>query len=43
MIIVKLREVAEKKGIKNAYQLQKLTGLHISSAYSLWEESWEKG
>jgi DNA-binding Xre family transcriptional regulator len=42
MITIKLREVAGKIGIENAYQLQKKTGFHISTAYSLWEESWQK-
>ena len=42
MITVKLREAAGKVGITNAYQLQKKTGFHISTAYSLWREEWEK-
>lgn len=42
MITVKLRKAAEKVGIENAYQRQKKTGFHISTAYSLWEETWQK-
>lgn len=42
MIVVKLVEVAKKNGITNAYQLQKITGFNISTAYDLWNEKWEK-
>lgn len=42
MIVVKIKEVAEKFNIKNAYQLQKHTGFHPSMAYKLWEANWEK-
>lgn len=41
MIIVKLREVAEKQGIKNAYQLQKITGFPPSKAANLWKSEWK--
>ncbi len=42
MIVVRIREVAEKIGVKNAYQLQKETGFPPSMAYSLWDATWEK-
>lgn len=42
MIVVRIREVAKKRGIKNAYQLQKETGFHPSMAANLWKSEWEK-
>lgn len=41
MIIVRIREVAEKRGVKNAYQLQKLTGFLPSKAANLWKSKWQ--
>ena len=41
MIKVKIREVAEKHGIKKAYQLQKLTGFLPSKAANLWKAEWQ--
>ena len=41
MIIVRIREVAEKRGIKKAYQLQKLTGFLPSKAADLWKGEWK--
>lgn len=41
MIIVKIREVAEKLNIKKAYQLQKLTGFQPSMASRLWKGDWQ--
>ena len=41
MIKVKLREVAGKHGIKNAYQLQKFTGFQPSMAARLWKPDWQ--
>ena len=32
--------MAEKRRIRNAYQLQKVTGLPIGQAYRLWEDDW---
>ena len=41
MIIVRIKEVAEKHGVKNAYQLQKLTGFLPSKAANLWKSDWK--
>jgi DNA-binding Xre family transcriptional regulator len=41
MIIVKIREVAAKNDIKNAYQLQKLTGFSPSKAANCWKGEWQ--
>jgi DNA-binding Xre family transcriptional regulator len=41
MIKVNIREVAEKRGIKKAYQLQKLTGFLPSKAANLWKSQWQ--
>jgi len=40
MIEIKLREVAAKFGIENAYQFQKFTGFPPSQAARLWKENW---
>ncbi|HEX8637968.1 MAG TPA: helix-turn-helix transcriptional regulator [Pyrinomonadaceae bacterium] len=40
MITVKLREMAGKYNITNAYQLQKFTGFAPTMAYRLWKEKW---
>lgn len=40
MIKVKLREVCKKYNVKNAYQLQKLTGYPPGMAARLWREDW---
>lgn len=32
--------VAAKRGIENAYQLQKVTGLPIGQAYRVWADDW---
>jgi DNA-binding Xre family transcriptional regulator len=39
MMKVKIREIAERQGIKNAKQLAKLTGLSVTSCYQLWNET----
>src|SRR5262245_22377084 len=36
MMIVKVREVAERLGIKNAAQLASFCGLGLTTAYNLW-------
>ncbi len=36
---VKIREIAERRGIKNAKQLAKLTGLSVTSCYQLWNDT----
>lgn len=41
MIKSKLREVALKFGVKNAYQFQKFTGFTVSMSYSLWRDKWK--
>ena len=41
MISVRLRNVAKKQGINNAYQLQKATGFHPGMASKLWKEKWD--
>ena len=41
MIKVKIREVAEKLNIKNAYQLQNITGFYPSKAANLWKGEWQ--
>ncbi|MEQ1646300.1 MAG: helix-turn-helix transcriptional regulator [Pyrinomonadaceae bacterium] len=40
MIEVKLREVAARRGIKNSYQLQKLTGWPPTMCSRLWKGQW---
>lgn len=40
MIKVKIREVAKKFNIENAYQLQKHTGFLPSKAANLWRAEW---
>jgi DNA-binding Xre family transcriptional regulator len=37
MMILKIKEVAQRQGIKNAAQLSKLTGIGFQSAYQLWD------
>ncbi len=41
MIVVKLAEVAQLKGIKTAYQLQKITDFNSGMAYRLWKGDWQ--
>lgn len=41
MIEIRIREVAEKRGITNAYQLQKATGLSASMAARLYKDDVE--
>lgn len=41
MIKVKIQEVAGKHNVKNAYQLQKLTGFSPSKAANCWRGEWE--
>jgi DNA-binding Xre family transcriptional regulator len=36
---LKVREVAEKVGVKNASHLRTLTGLGVSTCYQLWDGS----
>lgn len=40
MIRSQLRKVAGKRGIRNAYQLQKVVDVPIGQAYRLWEDNW---
>ncbi len=42
MITVAIREQAEKRGITNAYQLQKATGAQPSMASKWWSNDLEK-
>lgn len=35
-LTVKIREVAESKGVKTAYRLQKIAGINPSTAYRLF-------
>lgn len=41
MIRKRLHEVAGKRGIRNAYQLQKITGFLVGMAYDLWNKEWK--
>jgi len=36
MMKVRIKEIAEKQGIKNARQLAALTKLNVTSCYQLW-------
>ena len=36
MIRIKIRELAEKKGIENPYQLMKVTGLNYAQCHLYW-------
>lgn len=40
MITSQLRKMANKRGITNAYQLQKAVDFPIGQAYRLWEDDW---
>ena len=42
MIKVKIREVAARFEIENAYQLQQFTGLPPSQAAYLWKADWQR-
>jgi DNA-binding Xre family transcriptional regulator len=42
MIIIQVKEVAERRGIKNAYRLQLATGLSPDVTQRLWRGEWEK-
>ena len=42
MVTIHVREVAEKKGIRNAYGLQLATGLSPDVSQRLWRGEWEK-
>jgi DNA-binding Xre family transcriptional regulator len=42
MIKVKIREIAAKFNITNAYQLQNFTGFYPSKAANLWKGNWQK-
>jgi DNA-binding Xre family transcriptional regulator len=39
MMILKIKEVATRQGIKNAARLSKLTGIGLQSCYQLWDGS----
>jgi DNA-binding Xre family transcriptional regulator len=41
MIEVKIREVAARHNVRNAYQLQKITGFLPSKAARLWKDDWQ--
>lgn len=40
MIRSQVQKAAKKRGVRNAYQLQKVTGLPIGQAYRLWDDDW---
>ena len=42
MVTIHVREVAEKRGIRNAYGLQLATGLSPDVTQRLWRGEWEK-
>lgn len=42
MVTIHVREIAEKRGIKNAYGLQLATGLSPDVTQRLWRGEWEK-
>ena len=42
MITIHVKEVAERRGIKNAYGLQLATGLSPDVTQRLWRGEWEK-
>ncbi len=42
MIISQLHAIAAKQDIKNAYQLQKLTGFPVGMSYQLWKKDWKQ-
>ena len=41
MIKVKIREVAARRDVRKAYQLQQLTGFSPSKAANLWKGEWQ--
>ncbi len=40
MIRSQVQKMAAKRGIRNAYQFQKVTGFPIGQAYRLWDDDW---
>lgn len=42
VITIHVKEVAERRGIKNAYRLQLVTGLSPDVTQRLWRGDWEK-
>jgi DNA-binding Xre family transcriptional regulator len=42
MVTIHVREMAEKRGINNAYGLQLATGLSPDVSQRLWRGQWEK-
>lgn len=42
MITIHVKEVAERRGIKNAYGLQLATGLSPDVTQRLWRGKWDK-
>jgi DNA-binding Xre family transcriptional regulator len=42
MISIHVKEVAERRGIRNAYGLQLATGLSPDVTQRLWRGEWEK-
>lgn len=42
MITIHVKEVAERRGIRNAYGLQLATGLSPDVTQRLWRGEWEK-
>lgn len=42
MITPRLRKAAAKRGIFNAYQLQKVLDIPIGHAYRLWDDDWKQ-
>lgn len=42
MIVVRIKEVAKKKGIKTAYQFQKLSGFAPAMASRIYKGEWKR-
>jgi DNA-binding Xre family transcriptional regulator len=42
MITSQLRKAAARRGIKNAYQLQKAADFPVGQAYRLWNDNWQQ-
>lgn len=42
MIRSQVQKIAEKRGITNAYQLQKIADFPIGQAYRIWADDWQQ-
>jgi DNA-binding Xre family transcriptional regulator len=42
MIVVRIKEVANKKGVKSGYQFQKLTGFAPAMAERVYNGNWRR-